>query len=140
MRKLAETVAEQRKNMKVTKKKTWDTGAKVETDVDKLAVKDKSELMREQRDEEQRRGRADGRRDGHVRREDVCATRRETVREQRDESAEESAQPEEPPSEALRGRRRRPRVQSRVNRGLSEHCRVTVSRRLYRGATRMQRR
>eukprot|EP00965_Chrysotila_dentata_P158317 5230006-Pleurochrysis_carterae.AAC.2 len=47
MRKLAEQMAEQRKAMKVTKKKGGETG-KVETDVDKLAEKDRNELMREQ--------------------------------------------------------------------------------------------
>lgn len=50
-RKLAEQMAEQRKNLKVTKKKAWgEGGGKVETDVDKLAEKDRGELMREQRE------------------------------------------------------------------------------------------
>lgn len=49
-RKLAEQMAEQRKTMKVAKKKGWgEGGGKVETDVDKLAEKDRSELMREQK-------------------------------------------------------------------------------------------
>ena len=48
MRKLAEQVAEQRKEMKVTKKKGQDPSTKVETDVDKLLTKDKKELLREQ--------------------------------------------------------------------------------------------
>merc|ERR1719310_677687 len=50
MRKLAQQVAEQRKNMKVTKKKTGEDGVKVETDVEKLAVKSRDELVREQRE------------------------------------------------------------------------------------------
>jgi translation initiation factor 3 subunit A len=48
-RKLAEQMAEQRKALKVTKKKGGE-GGKVETDVDKLAEKDRGELMREQRE------------------------------------------------------------------------------------------
>jgi len=49
-RKLAEQMAEQRKTMKVAKKKGWgEGGGKVETDVDKLAEKDRNELMREQK-------------------------------------------------------------------------------------------
>ena len=48
MRKLAEQVAEQSKEMKVTKKKGQDPSTKVETDVDKLLTKDKKELLREQ--------------------------------------------------------------------------------------------
>ncbi|KAL3914596.1 MAG: hypothetical protein SGPRY_007568 [Prymnesium sp.] len=47
MRKLAEQMAEQRSNMKVTKKKGAE---KVETSVEKLAVKDRSELIREQKE------------------------------------------------------------------------------------------
>ena len=47
MRKLAEQMAEQRKNMKVAKKR--GEAAKVETDVEKLANKDRNELMQEQR-------------------------------------------------------------------------------------------
>jgi translation initiation factor 3 subunit A len=55
MRKLAQQMVEQRQNMKITKKKGWgatDGGAKkkVETDVEALAVKDRSELMREQKE------------------------------------------------------------------------------------------
>ena len=50
MRELAEKMAEQRKNMKVTKKKVDEDGKKVETSVDELAKKDKAELMKEQRE------------------------------------------------------------------------------------------
>ena len=50
MRKLAEQMAEQRKAMKVTKKKGGDPATKVETSVEKLAEKDRNELMREQRE------------------------------------------------------------------------------------------
>ena len=47
MRKLAEQMAQQRKGMKVVKKKD-DSGKKLhETSVDALATKDKAELMRE---------------------------------------------------------------------------------------------
>mmetsp|Transcript_36838 Transcript_36838/g.60994 ORF Transcript_36838/g.60994 Transcript_36838/m.60994 type:complete len:1068 (+) Transcript_36838:75-3278(+) len=49
MRKLAEQIAQQRKDMKVTKKKTGDAADKVELNVDKLAEKDRGELMSEQR-------------------------------------------------------------------------------------------
>ena len=43
-------MADQRKNMKITKKKTGEDGEKVVTDVDKLATKTREELMREQRE------------------------------------------------------------------------------------------
>lgn len=55
MRKLAEQMVEQRQHMKIAKKKGWGTvdgGAKkkVETNVDTLANKERSELMREQKE------------------------------------------------------------------------------------------
>merc|ERR1719310_2444519 len=50
MRKLAAAMAEQRKNMKITKMKTGEDGVKVETDVAKLATKTREELVREQRE------------------------------------------------------------------------------------------
>ena len=49
MRKLAAAMAEQRKNMKITKMKSGEDGVKVETDVAKLATKTREELVREQR-------------------------------------------------------------------------------------------
>ena len=50
MRKLAAAMAEQRKNMKITKMKSGEDGVKVETDVAKLATKTREELVREQRE------------------------------------------------------------------------------------------